>query len=286
MKIITTSLVSDAQLMSECDQNTYLSLIACGIQDLRGTTHTFECIRPENYCKNYMLQIVLSGQGHHLLSGCSHTLSAGQCILYEPGQAHHITHYGTEEPVVLWLHFSGYHAPVLVEDLKLYGIHTLHNMSNYKDALLQMAREKRTRLPHAEYLCQSHLLQFLVNLSYSFRENYEQTTYYSKITPAINHMTNHYSSGELSNSDYAQMCFLSESRFSHIFREVTGTTPKRFLEEKRINVAKQLLSSSELKISEIARYVGYDDAYYFSRVFKKVVGVSPHTFLKQNRTFS
>ena len=32
MKIITTSLVSDAQLMSECDQNTYLSLIACGIQ--------------------------------------------------------------------------------------------------------------------------------------------------------------------------------------------------------------------------------------------------------------
>ena len=55
-------------------------------------------------------------------------------------------------------------------------------------------------------------------------------------------------------------------------------TPKKFVEQKRIHAAKELLSSTELQIYEIAASVGYEDPYHFSRVFKKIVGVSPQAY--------
>ena len=82
------------------------------------------------------------------------------------------------------------------------------------------------------------------------------------------------------------MCYLSLSRFSHIFKQVTGTTPKKFIELRRIEVAKELLLSSELSITEIGASVGYGDPYYFNRVFKKNVGIPPRAYIKNYRSDS
>ena len=79
--------------------------------------------------------------------GKTHVLKAGQCILYEPGQAQHIIHYGSDDVVLLWLHFSGYQAAQLVEDFKLAGIHNLSTTSGFRKHLLQLARESRSLLP-------------------------------------------------------------------------------------------------------------------------------------------
>lgn len=286
MKIITTFSSTNEDFVSHNDNTKYLELLGCGMYDLRDTQHAFVCSRKAGTCKNYMLQILLSGQGSHTVDGVTHTLQAGQCILYKPNQLQDIVHHGVDNPVFVWVHFSGSGVSKIVEDLQLEGIHSLSNLPNVKKLLLQLVSEKRSLLPNNDYLCQSYLLHFLVTLSHCFKENSALTLYSGKITPAINHMLAHYSTQNLSNQDYAQMCYLSESRFSHIFKEVTGTTPKKFLEEKRINAAKELLISSGLQIGKIAQCVGYEDAYYFSRVFKKNVGVSPQTYLKQHKSNS
>ena len=280
MKIITSASSPDEPL-SCGDPSKYLELSACGLYDLRGTSSVFTCNRPVNACETYMLQILLSGQASHVIDGATHTLHAGQCILYKPNQPQCIKHYGKDNPSFMWLHFDGYGVADIVSNLQLEGIHSLTSTSTLKKLLMELVGEKRSLLPNKEYLCQSHLLYFLVTLSHKFEENSLRTFYSGKITPAINYMMENYAAHGLSNKDYAKMCILSESRFSHIFKEMIGTTPKKFVEQKRISAAKEMLSSSKLTIFEIASSVGYEDPYHFSRVFKKNVGVSPQTYRKQ-----
>ena len=281
MRIITSVSHQDEPLIG-CNPSRYLELLGCGLYDLRGTTSTFTCTRPANTCQNYMLQILVTGQGFHIIDGVTHMLQAGQCILYKPNQSQQIIHYGKDDPLFMWLHFDGNGASNIITDLQLEGIHTLTGTSALRKLLLQLVSEKRSSLPNNEYLCQSQLLYFLVTLSHTFAENSSHVLYSGKVAPAMNHMMTHYAKQGLCNQDYAEMCCLSESRFSHIFKEVTGTTPKKYVEQKRVDAAKELLASSQLQIFEIATSVGYDDPYHFSRVYKKIVGVSPQLYRKEH----
>lgn len=76
----------------------------------------------------------------------------------------------------------------------------------------------------------------------------------------------------------ARRCGLSESRFAHVFREQTGATPQRMLEQNRLRVAAQLLRDTRLDIQEIAREVGYEDPFYFSKRFRAHHGKSPRNY--------
>jgi two-component system response regulator YesN len=60
-----------------------------------------------------------------------------------------------------------------------------------------------------------------------------------------------------------------------------------FIIEKRIRTAKKLLQTTNYKISEISKQVGYSNQRYFNQVFKKHVGISPGRYrsersIKQN----
>jgi AraC-like DNA-binding protein len=63
--------------------------------------------------------------------------------------------------------------------------------------------------------------------------------------------------------------------FSHLFRKYTGIGPINYLIQFRMNLAYELLVAADFSVRDIARSVGYSDAYYFSRLFKKHYGMSP-----------
>ncbi len=67
------------------------------------------------------------------------------------------------------------------------------------------------------------------------------------------------------------------------FKHAVGKTPVTFLQEIRINIARDLLKTSNLSLSEIADKVGYQDAGYFSQLFKKSLATSPNEYRKTVR---
>ncbi len=81
------------------------------------------------------------------------------------------------------------------------------------------------------------------------------------------HYTRSYSVDQLS-----EMADLSASRFSVLFKQLTGYSVVRYQNWLRINKAKDLLLSGEYSVTEAARAVGFDDVYYFSRLFRKMTG--------------
>ncbi|WP_368505922.1 helix-turn-helix domain-containing protein [Alkalihalophilus sp. As8PL] len=83
-------------------------------------------------------------------------------------------------------------------------------------------------------------------------------------------------------ADLAEKARMTPASFSRAFRKRTGYSPKEFLNNERINKAKQLMIQQQtVTLREIALQVGLQDEFYFSKLFKKRTGVSPTTFLKR-----
>lgn len=71
---------------------------------------------------------------------------------------------------------------------------------------------------------------------------------------------------------------VSTGHLSQLFQQQTGQKFSEFLDGVRADQARELLKTTDKKIYEIAKRVGFSDPYYFSFWFKKQVGISPTTF--------
>lgn len=80
----------------------------------------------------------------------------------------------------------------------------------------------------------------------------------------------HLTSDILSVPQLADKFAMSESTLLRQLKRLTGLSPKQYLQEVRLNEARQLLENRTLdSISAVARHVGYRDRRSFSRSFKK-----------------
>ena len=73
---------------------------------------------------------------------------------------------------------------------------------------------------------------------------------------------------------------LSRFYFCKLFHQVEGVSFTNYLKQERINLAKKLLVSTNLKVFEISDACGFSNAKYFSSVFKQVVGKKPLEYQK------
>ncbi len=88
---------------------------------------------------------------------------------------------------------------------------------------------------------------------------------------------------ELTLNSLAEACLVSPSYLNRKFQESFGTSPIKFLVQRRIEIAASLLLRGELSVSEVAEKVGFHDPNYFTRSFRKCMGVSPSQYrLEEN----
>ncbi len=104
---------------------------------------------------------------------------------------------------------------------------------------------------------------------------------YLKIKPAIDHICLNFKSSDLDLRLAAELCRISYSYFRVLFTECMGISPSRYVVERRIDYAKDLLSTRQYTVDEISRMVGFKDVYYFSHVFKKLEGCAPSKYIQK-----
>lgn len=74
---------------------------------------------------------------------------------------------------------------------------------------------------------------------------------------------------------------VNRNRLSYVFRRHAGMGPAEYVLKYRINLAQEMLFTSDAPVQQIAETVGIADPYYFSRVFKKQFGISPTQYREQ-----
>lgn len=100
---------------------------------------------------------------------------------------------------------------------------------------------------------------------------------FKKVNLIINYIKKHYSEN-ISVSDIANEVNLSESRVSHIFKDITGITIMKYIENTRINNSMKMLIETDLSITEIALSCGFCDNSYYTLRFKQKNGLTPKEY--------
>ena len=250
----------------------------------QSTTHTH--YHPE-------ISIILSGTAHYTVSGRSYILKAGDLILLLPGTPHHVTIPKQ----------NGY------RDLHLGINHLVGHLNEVSSQFtngfltLNLKEDQETFVPiyhllvdeynkhQSDYMImlETLILQFLVLLGRRIDHSTIQETHsisnmvypdkHAIVEWIADYIKQNYMK-EISLEMFSKDMYLSQVYISKIFKEVTGHSPIHFLIQTRLSNAKKMLESELLPIKEVARRVGYEDAYHFSKIFKKYYGYSPSDIKK------
>jgi AraC family transcriptional regulator len=92
--------------------------------------------------------------------------------------------------------------------------------------------------------------------------------------------------GDLSRAQLAQECGLSADYFARAFKRSTGTSPHQWLLQRRVEVTKELLGSSNMTLAEVAIAVGFHDQSHMTRVFSEATTTTPASWRRNVYTRS
>lgn len=79
-------------------------------------------------------------------------------------------------------------------------------------------------------------------------------------------------------ADLAARFGFSLRTFNRRFRDAVGESPLEYLQDLRLDSARQLLQSSNLTIAEVAQRCGYQDTAWFARLFRRCYDISPRDY--------
>ena len=221
----------------------------------------------------------------YLTNGTLSTLHGGQKILLEPGMAvifppeqeYRYSLVGDEPVQYLWAHFTGSSAGELLRDCGLSecGVWKTGIRESLQYAFQLLHEDFIRRGPMMEVSAASHLAAILVETGKLALE--EAGQWEEPLSESIQYIHRAFTS-DIATADLAAMEHLSIPRYNVLFREVTGTSPRKYITRLRMGNACELLRDTDLSHKQIAQLTGYPDPHYFSRMFHKQYGISPEQY--------
>jgi len=159
--------------------------------------------------------------------------------------------------------------PLLIAVALSIYLFDLRNVKFERDSLLAALVRKTKQVQRLERLVkinqkpkpQEVILKIKEYLDANFNESYDRAMLAKKFSI---------------NEDY--MC--------QLFKKVTTMNIAQYINMKRIEMAKQLLSETESKVIDIAFHVGFDNLTYFYRTFKQFTGVTPNEYRARVKTIA
>ena len=105
------------------------------------------------------------------------------------------------------------------------------------------------------------------------------------ITPAIEYIQKNYRQN-ISLDYIADLCQISNSYLSRLFKKVVGSNYVSYVNLVRISHAKKLLASTNKAIADIALELGFEESGYFIKVFKRFEGFTPNQYRNKVLAFN
>ncbi len=105
----------------------------------------------------------------------------------------------------------------------------------------------------------------------------------SIIAQVTEYIHQHYRERSLKVQDIAAAVHFSPAYVSYLFKRIMRKNVWEYVTSLRIDEAKRLLGTTDMKRYEISYKVGYESPEHFSRIFKRSVGVSPADYRKERQ---
>ena len=268
---------------SEAVSQKYLQINSCGLEIING--YNAGSLRPDGRCDYHILYIA-EGECSVISDNKKITVPAGSVIVYLPYQRQEYFFDGDFQSKSYYIHFAGVACDDLMQKFgmdkeNMYFIGYSHSLVNLLDSLIETFRLKQ---PFYEETSQGILLEILSLAGRKIKEASSSVgkSAIKRIKEVCRDIYANYSKDN-PIAYYAKMCNLSESRFSHAFKEFTSLSPKQYILKAKTEISKEFLKNTDLTVLQIANNVGFQSQNYFSRIFKKYTGCSPTKYRENTK---
>lgn len=150
------------------------------------------------------------------------------------------------------------------------------NDSNFKSEIFN---RDRSNLNTEQELQQQGTIRILLSDFFSDAISSNKPLRFSKV---LRHIENNLT-GDLSLQSLAAQENMNSNYFSDLFKLNLGIRPSKYVNNRRISMARQLLISTSYSVKEIAIKSGFPDYDYLFRVFKKETGMTPRQYRQKEQ---
>ncbi|HEY5584403.1 MAG TPA: AraC family transcriptional regulator [Ruminiclostridium sp.] len=234
------------------------------------------------YC---VIHYVMGGTGWVIHNNKKYDVHKGQAFILMPNEAHQY-YTDPDNPFKFnWIEFSGGDCSRLAKNivnnsspvldvpcssrLSRYILH-IHSLIK-RDDLANKIQISRTL-----YSMMLFLLDRCNTKDYMDLSNWKSGT----VTDVLQFIDNNLHE-DLKIEKLAKISNFSTEHFIRLFHKAVGTTPFRYIKERRINRAKELLGTEGLSVDELSDCLGFCNSSHFIRTFKKAEGVTPAEYQRQ-----
>jgi AraC-like DNA-binding protein len=228
----------------------------------------------------YQLLYNPEGEGVFRSASCEETrLKAGDMFLLFPGEWHSYHPLPNTGWKSYWIGFKGKNmddrvkAGFLTPEKPVYHV----GYSSDIERLYRSAYEQATKEEAYSQQLMAGIVNHLIGMMYSLERNIELSknqTHVDMINRARLRIREALES-DLTIQKVAEDLGVSYSNFRKLFKEFTGLSPATYQQELRLMRAKELLSTTDLTVKEIAYRLNFESPDYFSAKFKAKMGCKP-----------
>ena len=257
----------------------YITLNSCGIQKFYDTDGN--CLR-ENGRIDYHILYVADGFCYFTYNGETFKIPKGNIILFYPYERQQYAFHACDKSVSYFIHFTGTGCEKILKKANPENKRVIYTGKSIRleEVFDKLIREHSLKQHSYEMYCSGLLIELFSIISRYASINRENIKKKQEkiIEDAL--LSIYKDLANVTVSELAARYYLSTGRFSHIFKEVTGSSPLEYINHMKIQKAKDMITYTDYPINKIAIDIGIDDQNYFSRLFKKYTGLSPSEYRK------
>lgn len=265
--VVRMKTISDA-IPATCDMHFHM----CGITY---PNRNYSINRP--FSSVCCIEYILQGCGTVQVNGEQFFAKAGDTYFLPQGVDHIYSSDKKEPWKKIWVNLSGSFVEHLIQIYHIEG-HYHFPMLDTSDLLQKiMHYAQHPQSAGVEEKCTGLITQLFFRLSHAVHCKEEPVL--TPVQKMLSYIELHETEA-ISTEQLALVCQKSESQAQRLFRAQMGQSIYHYVLDRKITLAKQLLTETGMTIREIANYLSFQDELYFSGLFRRKVGCSPTQYRK------
>ncbi|MEE0677343.1 MAG: AraC family transcriptional regulator [[Clostridium] leptum] len=243
---------------------------------LEDAPNWFNIQHSHDFCE---ILYVAGGAGEAILEGKKFRLAPGDLVVVNPGTLHEERSDAKAPLRLIFLAIRDFAVPGLPAGCLSQEKYRVLSCGEYRYKmdiyLRELLQETSSQIEFYQEISQGLVSALLVLVMRLIRINPEDEAALSQECQKIKEYLDQNFTSPITLDSLSETAYISKHYLSHLFKEQTGISPIKYLTLKRMEKACELLSETELPVSEVSKAVGYENPLYFSQVFKRIYGISP-----------
>ena len=231
------------------------------------------------FCHNYSkMHLVTKGEATLKINNKEYPLKVGSVFFTFPFYSFTID--GSDNFTYLYISFSGEFSDKLLKDMNISkDLFVFHGydylISFWMDSIRKITTQNSTLLTDSVF---KYTLSHLA--THSDTPTHHQS---DKMSCILDYIEKNYTNPDISIGVLSDIFFYNEKYFSFVFKKETGQNFTQYLNNLKVEKAKEDFKKDIKSINEVSANCGFSDPLYFSKVFKKITTLSPSEYIKNHR---